>query len=454
MRCTRALSVLAPIGVALAAGSAAAATLSVGAGQTYPTIAEAAAAAADNDIIEIHAGTYREAVTWRAAGLTVRGVGGRPVIDMTGMPISNGKGIFVVDGSNFTVENVELVGATVGDRNGAGIRWESPGSLTVRGCIFRSNENGILGGGAAHPENTAVIEQNEFVDNGRGDVGYTHSVYFGDAESVTFRGNWSHALWPDGADVGHLFKSRARHTYVLYNRLTAEGTHSSYEINMPQGGDGYVIGNLIQQRVGDQRVMISFADGDGTQYPGSALRVVNNTFVSESSGDATFIRTSLAEAVMTVRNNLVIGPGTLVTGGVITMDHNLVGSAADLVSADMFDYHLVAGSAAIDAGGAPGTDVTPLMPAFQYVHPTSLETRVVVGSAIDVGAYEFGNAPVLGDDLPPGRDAGTDGGGDDPGAPGDGSGCCSAQHSLPSGSLALVVGVGIALGGRRRRRSK
>lgn len=387
-------------GSVVGAGNALAGTLEVGPGKTYTTIAAAAAAATDGDTVAISAGTFHETVTWSASNLTVRGVGGRPILDMTGMTISNGKAIFVTAGSNITIENLEFTGASVASGgNGAGIRWEGGGSLTVRNCVFRSNEDGILGGnvGGMHPENTALVELNEFVDNGRGDVGFTHSVYFGEADTITFRGNWSHAMYPLGADVGHLFKSRAHHTYVLYNRLTAEDTQSSYEVNLPEGGEAFVIGNLIQQRVGGQRVMISFGDGDGTQYTGSHLYVVNNTIVNESPGAATFIRTTQTDAQIVVVNNLVVGPGTLTMGGVVTMNNNVMTTMPAFVDQTMFDYQLLAGSPAIDAGSDPGMGGTmSLAPAFQYVHPMGIEPRGPAG-AIDVGAYEFNNMPAAGD---------------------------------------------------------
>ena len=423
----------------LVAPAAYAGTLQVGPDKQYTTIAAAATAAADGDVIELDAVTFHEAVTWSRDNLTIRGVGGRAVIDMTGRAISNAKGIFVTSGANITIENIEFVGAAVPDLNGAGIRWQGAGSLTVRNCVFRSNEDGILGGNFA--DNTAVIEFNEFVDNGRGDLGYTHAVYFSTVESVTFRGNWSHAMYGGGADIGHLFKSRARRNFVLYNRLTSEDTLSSYEVNIPQGGEAYVIGNLIQQRVGSQRTMISFGDGDGTQYTGSKLHVVNNTFVNENSGSATFIRTTQADAQLVVANNLFIGAGTATSGGMAQTTSNISTDMPLFVDQAMFDYHLQAGAPAIDAGTDPGT--TPamsLVPASQYVHPRAVESRGAVG-AIDVGAFEFGNMPDPGE---PGGDAGTD---DPPTTPG---GCGCAARGGESSAVLVVL---IAAAYRRKRRA-
>jgi hypothetical protein len=421
-------------------------TLRVGPTETYTTIAAAAAAVADGDIVEIDLGTYHEAVVWQRDNLTVRGVGGRPVIDMTGMTISNGKGIFVSSGANAAFESLEFVGASVSDGNGAGIRWEGAGTFAVHDCVFRSNEDGILGGnvGGLHPENAATVEFNEFVDNSHGDPGLTHSVYFGEADSVTFRGNWSHALYAGGTDVGHLFKSRALHNLVLYNRLTSEDKPSSYEVNLPEGGEAYVIGNLIQQRVGAQRVMISFGDGDGTQYTGSKLYVANNTFVSESAGDATFVRTTQVDAQLILTNNLFVGPGTLTSGGVPTMLANVMTASPGFVDQAMFDYHLTAGSPAIDAGMDPGAlAAMSLLPVQQYVQPLMVESRSPVG-ALDVGAYEFGNMPNNGD---------SSGGHDDTtgGSGASSSGCgCNSGIDTREGWLWIAV---VALSLRRRRAS-
>jgi hypothetical protein len=54
-----------------------------------------------------------------------------------------------------------------------------------------------------------------------------------------------------------------------------------------------------------------------------------------------------------------------------------------------FDYHLTAGSPAINMGTDPGTVGTVnLTPTSQYVHPISRQDRPVNGP-IDIGAYEF-----------------------------------------------------------------
>lgn len=94
--------------------------LRVGPGLAYATPCAAFAAAGDGAVIEIDgAGSYAGDVCGIArSNLTIRGVNGRPRIDAAGKN-AMGKGVWVVQGNNTTIENVEIFGARVADRNGA-----------------------------------------------------------------------------------------------------------------------------------------------------------------------------------------------------------------------------------------------------------------------------------------------------------------------------------------------
>jgi hypothetical protein len=407
----------------------------------FPTIAAAAAAAHAGDVIEISAGTYHEEAVFSADSLTIRGVGDA-VVDMTGTPLTNqgGKGIFILDGADATVEGITFVGATDADGNGAGIRWQGAGMLTVRGCTFRDNEDGILGGN--HADNVALIENNEFLGSGRGEFGYTHNLYINEIDTLTFRGNYSHSLATGTPDIGHLFKSRAHHNYVLYNRLTAEDSPASYELQLPEGGIAYVIGNLIEQGTMDPNHTIISIGGDGMQWPDHHVFIVNNTIVNADT-NATFI-SATAPIDLDVLNNLFIGAGTVLSGGnVLRMSNNLTTDTSVLVGAASFDYHLVAGSPAIDMGIDPGSDgAMMLAPVSQYVHPRAIEPRAAIG-AIDIGAYEFGNV-VSPTDAGAGVDAGSIALVDSGSADTDASGPRADAGSTPpaaSGACGCAVGM-------------
>jgi len=361
-------------------------TLQVGPGQTYVKPCAALAVAKQGDTIEISAtgnGSYDgDVCAIAASNLTIRGIGGRAHIDAMGMS-AQGKAIWVVQGQNTTIENIEFSGATVADMNGAGIRQEGA-NLTVRNCYFHDNEDGILTG--ADPTSEIVIESSEFARNGAGD-GYSHNMYIGNIKKFTLRYSYSHS-----AKVGHLVKSRAQENAILYNRLTGEpdGTES-YEINLPNAGTSYVIGNIIQQGPTTQNSAMLDYGSEGVSNAGSDLYVVNNTFVNERTAGATFVSVSTGVAVAAViKNNLFVGTGTVVSQVSAVQAGNFTLGNPLLVDSAIFDYHLAPGSPCIDKGVDPGSSASgfSLVPNAEYVHPATFEGRQTVGT-IDIGAYEF-----------------------------------------------------------------
>jgi len=370
-----------------------AAVLRVGPGKPYASPSKAIAAAADGDIIEIDAGTYtRDVCAIRKNRLTLRGVNGRAKLDAAGAN-ADSKGIWVIYGNDTVVENIEFTGAQVRDQNGSGI-WLEGNNLTVRNCYFHHNEEGILTGKTG----TVLIEYSEFAYNGNGE-GFTHNLYIGAAESFTFRYCYSHH-----AIAGHLVKSRAAVNYILYNRLTEEpGGNGSFELDLPNGGTSYVIGNIIQKSVESENYasVAYFEEGPGgapggTPAPGRQLYVVNNTFSTEALIDpdtrlpmkAVFVFTpgGLTTPVV-IKNNIFTGPGDITNQANAAVSSNYQGDARRFADTQLFDYRLLPGSPAIDAGADLGDPK--LAPTMQYVHPACVAGRKTVGP-IDAGAYEFG----------------------------------------------------------------
>jgi hypothetical protein len=357
--------------------------LSVGPGRPFATPCQAFAAANHGDVIEIDAaGNYDgDVCVITKNNLVIRGVNGRARIDAAGRNAA-GKGIWVVAGDNTVIENIEFSGARVPDRNGAGIRLDS-GNLTVRNCVFRNNENGILGGFYGK----VLVEHSEFENNGYGD-GFSHNIYLnaGVAE-FTLRYSASRR-----ANAGHLVKSRAAKNYILYNRLTQEDGSGSYEIDLSNAGLAFVIGNVLQQ--GDttrNRGMLSYGfEGQHASAP-NQLYVVNNTFVSTRAAGATFIQVGSSVAAQPViRNNIFSGPGNFTLPAGAQMAGNVSSGEMGFLNPAQFDYRISNLSAALNAGVDPGeADGFPLRPAMQYVHPLCAVARHDVGP-IDAGAFEHG----------------------------------------------------------------
>jgi len=352
-------------------------TLSVGPGKALERPSQAAAVARDGDIIEIAAGAYPgDVAVWRANGLTIRGIGGRAVLDAAGKAAQQ-KAIWVIAGHDTTVENIEFTGCKVPDKNGAGIRQEGA-NLTVRGCVFRDNEDGILAG--ANPASTIILEASEFAHNGFGD-GYSHNIYIGHIRRFVMQYCYSHHAY-----IGHQVKSRAEENLLYCNRIGDEADgRSSYLIQLPNGGRTLILGNLLHQGPrAENSTALSFAD-EGATNPLQELYVVNNTFVNER-GNGRFLRVSGAPATVRVVNNLIVGTDIVLIGNGV-MDHNLLTGAAGFVDAAHYNYQLVKTSPAAHAGVDPGkAGATPLLPGFEYVHPLGKRPRSVE-KLPTIGAY-------------------------------------------------------------------
>jgi hypothetical protein len=371
--------------------TATAATWRVGPGEAFKSPCDAFndSRVVSGDTVEIAAaGSYQDdSCIIRQSGLTIRGTGGRPRLHAT-RPIPNGMGIWAIKGHNTTIENIEFSGARVPDLNGAGIRLQA-NNLTVRHCYFHNNENGILVDGS--DESEIIIEHSEFHDNGVPDGtrrGLAHNIYLNRVARFTFRYNYTH-----NSIVGHLIKSRARENHILYNRITGEAGTGSYEIDIPNAGLTYIIGNIIQQgpHSENSNILAYGMELDrSSSNPSQSLLVINNTFINNRASGM-FIRIgSEITSPAIIRNNIFHGPGTLTNQANAVLEASC--TDPHFINHAEFDYRLQPSSPCIDAGTPPGSaSGFDLTPKFEYVHPTSAAPRQIKG-AIDIGAYEAGGS--------------------------------------------------------------
>ncbi len=353
--------------------------LCIGPGHKFHKPSEAAFAAKDGYTIEIDAGDYAgDGAIWPQNKLTIRGVGGRAHIAAKGVQVA-GKGTWIIKGNNTLLENIEFSGAKVPDRNGAGIRLEGK-NLTLRNCYFHDNENGILTG--ANEDSDIVIEQSEFAHNGYGD-GQSHNIYVGRVRSLTVKFSALHH-----ANVGHNLKSRALTNHILYNRIVDEADgKASYEVDLPDGGLAYLIGNVIQQSPEtENNTMISYGE-EGLKKGTHEFYFANNTAVNDGSRESIFIRIRSGTELVRIVNNVFAGPGKLLEG-LGQLKNNLTIEKSDFVAPEHYDYRLRPGSKAIDAGIDAGeVHGLSLRPKFEYVHPLKAAPRKI-DRRVDLGAFE------------------------------------------------------------------
>ncbi len=349
----------------------------VGPGQRYRAPCEAIRAARAGDVVEIDAaGDYTgDVCAFAPERLTLRGVNGRPRIDAGGR-VAAGKAIWVIGGGDVTVENIEFTGARCPDRNGAGIRFEGR-RLTVRDCAFRNNENGILTWN--EPDSRLLVEYSEFENNGHGD-GYSHNIYVGRIAEFTLRFSWSH-----GAREGHLVKSRAAVTNLLYNLLDTGAGTASYEVDLPEPGSALLLGNVIVQRASSHNpIVISVGQEAAAPRPGAALRLIHNTIVNLGPPQATMVYLGRGGPRIPVfRNNAFAGPGRLCNAGRPEGTGNAELPLSAVPDLARFDFRPRL------AKQSPADLPENLVPVFEYAHPACGVQR---RSAKTPGALETGAA--------------------------------------------------------------
>lgn len=343
------------------------------------SVGEASRIARSGDVIEIEAGDYTgDVAVWAQKELTIRGVNGRPRLVAAGASVE-GKGIWVVRGDRLTVQNVAFVGARVRDRNGAGIRLER-GALTVRNCVFEDNENGILTGNQTSIE--LVIENSEFVRNGAGD-GRSHNLYVGSNAKLVVIGSYFHE-----ARVGHLLKSRARESLILYNRLTDEGGRASYELEFPVGGLAVVLGNLIEQGPRTENSAIVSFGAEGYNWPRNELHLGHNTIVNDRPQGGVYISAKPGNARVRAVNNLFVGKGSLDLKAAHELAGNETAEWSEFALPQRLDFRLKAQSRLVGRSRSAGTvDGVELRPLREYVYPVAT-TPVPPGMPLSPGAFQ------------------------------------------------------------------
>lgn len=345
-------------------------------------IADAAREAKDGDVVEIESGDYYgDVAIWEQKRLTIRGVGGAARIFANGVS-AEGKAIWVIRHGYFDISNIDFIGATVADGNGAGIRFEG-GHLRVRDCLFWDNETGILTAG----KNTAAdavleVENSEFAYSHVKDR-WAHNLYVGSIASVTVTGSYFHH-----ADRGHLLKSRARVSNVLYNRLTDEsGGRASYELNFPNGGLVRVVGNIVQQQPGTENSTIIAYGEEGYHWHENRLYIGANTLVNDHPHGGTFVHAVPGVEKVVTANNLLVGSGVFRVHG----DHiswNDVRTKWDaLIMPSRQDYRLRETTGTFSYRPPPDQAWRQaVIPRLVYVHSRTL--RNLPGTPLSVGASQ------------------------------------------------------------------
>lgn len=289
---------------ALASASCATPTRRVAVGRS---LFEAVREAHDGEVIEVEPGAhFGQTAVITQSRLTLRGVGVRPVLHAAGQN-AEGKALIVVRGGDIRIENLEMRGARVASGNGAGIRLEG-GRLQVERCAFFDNEMGLLTANRADIELT--VHDCEFGEAPRHIGLLHHLLYVGRIGRFEIRGSRL-----QGGFRGHLIKSRARLNHIHANFAVDDETgEASYELDLPNGGVAWVVGNVFGQAARTQNPALVAFGAESDPHADSLLVMAHNTLVNRAASDqAEFVKVwrdrlpAAAEVILS--NNLVFGPG-------------------------------------------------------------------------------------------------------------------------------------------------
>lgn len=353
--------------------------LRVGPERTIKTLAAAARIAPAGSSIEVDAGEYRADVTvWERDALSLRASGGRVRLLADGAAAES-KGIWVIRANNMVIEGFDFEGAAVPGRNGAGIRLER-GSLSVRDCRFMHNEMGLLTGN--DPATRLHVANCEFAFNMRPD-GHNHNLYCGTIGQLSVTGSYFHH-----ARVGHLLKSRAALNHIVCNRLTDEtGGTASYELEFPNGGIAYVLGNIVEQTMQTGNPNLISVGAEGYRWTRNELYLAYNTLVTPPLEGSRLLRVMPGATQVHAINNLTVGAELADPSLQGMYRNNFVVDPSEFANSADHDYRLRKSSRALNRAVGPGhANGVSLAPGSEYLHPR--RTAPLHGPAHNPGAMQ------------------------------------------------------------------
>jgi Right handed beta helix region len=364
----------------------------------------------DDDTISVVPGVYTEhaavgvMISVNRNNLTLKSAtpGVKWVIDAQGR---EDHGITSQDGRSYTIEDCEIRNiykytntwypAGVGGQTGVQ-------NVTLRRCYIHDTHQGLKFGTSSQSSNV-LLEDCQFCDNGWMDQFY-HNIYVDDINSFTMRGCWSRmskARGDSGVGLnegswGHLVKSRARTTVIEGCRLTMEHADANRCLDLPNGGDVTIRGNLIELCSMASPYASSYNQADGHWYTqlisygvegGTAgfvnrFRCEQNTLVNHFTNVnaqilAIQVNTNLPSGIVdwSIRDNVVAGINKISIDGVVAAGYIWRRSGSTNVSPGTMDVSETDNTVITQAG------MTAAMPNHAYPTLDFTLATPVTGSA-------------------------------------------------------------------------
>ena len=413
------------------------ATLEVGDGRAYATVAAALAAANSGDTVSVFDGVYAEDVTLADAGLTLaaadgaapwivgRVVVGQSNVTVRGLGIggwtnANAGGVHVSGYSGMTVENCSITNA--GSASGSGIYTRNGSSHLIRsntitGCATGVNVNS--GVGSSYETGIRIVANRIATNHFDGlDIHGRFITISGNEIFRNFDTNWV-ATHPDGIQLidttidGH---QSCQDIWIVRNRIWSH----------PQNifGGYYTTNILIANNVlWSETGVVSGVDLDAVTtkhialFSGRDVLIANNTLGRAiNSGIYVSYDAGQASGGIRVTNNIITG---IATGGIAVffgnasdiggIDHNLYygngydariastyySTVGDFAAATAYEDHGVSGNPLLTAW-IPGVGSPAIGAAATLSEFTDDFTGRVRSAPWDIGAYESGTTAMAG----------------------------------------------------------
>jgi parallel beta-helix repeat protein len=355
-------------------------------------------------------------------------------IEVEGLQVQNSYSAYQFTNFDGTVESYGNVGA--------GIYIERADHVTLYNNVVTNNGEGIFGAGQSGFDRlmtNITLDSNYIYGNGNVGTDQQHNTYLEGIDTL-YQFNQYGPLRDGSGGIG--LKDRSVGTIIRYNNIVG-GQHQiqlsesqnqmDLAITIPRYHQSYVYGNVLTDPPGDSSDPIWYGGDLGLdvfQRKG-VLYLWNNTIVVQSThaqvyGINAIEMTSSAET-LDARNNIFaavpstsgsptyfgllsgyasayFGVNWVSAGWQMTVDNSgftgHAGGTADLITGSSQDpgfvngaggdFHLAAGSVAIDASGRVAGNEVPFSLDWEYEDPHTGKQRTVVGSAPDLGAFEYG----------------------------------------------------------------
>jgi parallel beta-helix repeat protein len=390
------------------------------------TIQSAINAAGTGDTVMVAPGTYFENINFSGKSITLASEQGPQVTIIDGgqlapvVTFASGEGPQSVL-SGLTLQHGRALFASGYNGGGVNIQNASP---TITGNIITHNDAGGSGGGISSSFGSPIIKGNTITNNSQiqgWSGGNGGGIYIGGASSAQVIGNTISnnseaqgsgggiALFAAGTPTlrnntisnnsaysqgGGIWMVNQSDALIVQNLITGNSAPSGGGIylSVPSGARGaYVISNTVSGNASTQGSAI-YAVGFHAQ-----AELIDNILVSAAGPSTLYCDTTYSPNPPIVKSNDVFAiSGTAYTGSCAGLGTSNGNISADpkFQSPAAGDYHLTAGSPAIDAGiSDPAIATTDL-----DGNPTPLDGNGDGTVAFDLGCYE---APGTGDFIPP-----------------------------------------------------